>query len=180
MVKLLDYLSQRPDLEADPNPFAVVVMAHLQAQRTCQDPQGRLEWKVRLVRWVYDRAYGRDEIIDLFRFIDWVISLPEELEEQFDQVLIEIEEERRVEYITNIERRGIQKGIEQGLERGSLRTARASLLKVLEVRFGSVPDPIRGQIEQMENLNQLQALLSQAVLSDSLTALQETLESKSS
>ncbi len=110
-------------------------MAHLQAQRTRQDPQGRLEWKVRWVRGLYDRGYGRDEIIDLFRFIDWVITLPEELEEQFDRVLIEIEEERRVEYITSI--------------------------------------------EQMEDLNHLQTLLSQAVLSDSLTALQETLESES-
>ncbi len=169
IVKLLDYLSRWSELEQSLNPFAVVVMAHLQAQRTRQDPQGRLEWKVRLVRGLYERGYGRDEIIDLFRFIDWVITLPEELEEQFDQVLEEIEEERRVEYITSIERRGIRKGIEQG----SLQTARSSLLQVLEVRFGSVPVSLREQIDRSEDLSLLQALHLEALRTDSISAIQD-------
>ncbi len=181
VVKLLDYLPQWSDLEANPNPFAVVVMAHLQAQRTRQDPQGRLNGKIRLVRSLYDRGYGRDEIIDLFRFIDWVITLPEELEEQFDQVLIEIEEERRVEYITSIERRGIRKGIEQGMEQGieqgSLRTARASLLQVLEVRFGSVPSSLREQIERSDDLPLLQAMHLEALGTDSLSAIEDAFDS---
>ncbi len=165
IVKVLDFLSRWWELEQSLNPFAVVVMAHLQAQRTRQDPQGRLEWKVRLVHLLYERGYGRDEIIDLFRFIDWVITLPEELEEQFDQVLEEIEEERRVEYITSIERRGIRKG--------SLQTARSSLLQVLEVRFGPVPISLREQIDRSEDLSLLQAMHLEALRTDSISAIQD-------
>ena len=58
MVKLLDYLPRWAELEADPNPFAIVVMAHLKAQQL-QQPQERREWKVRLVRMLCQRGYDR-------------------------------------------------------------------------------------------------------------------------
>jgi hypothetical protein len=32
---------------------------------------------------LYEQRYSRQEIIDLFRFIDWVLTLPAELEEAF-------------------------------------------------------------------------------------------------
>jgi hypothetical protein len=36
---------------------------------------------------LYERNYRREEIIDLYRFIDWVMTLPLELEQTFRQVL---------------------------------------------------------------------------------------------
>ncbi|MDQ2694421.1 MAG: cytosolic protein, partial [Pseudomonadota bacterium] len=81
LVKLLDCRGQ--DLEAERNPFAVVVLAHLKALETAGDEEGRYRWKMRLVRGLYERGYGRKDILELFRFIDWVLQLPEALEERF-------------------------------------------------------------------------------------------------
>jgi len=47
--KLLDWRARWGELEASPNPFALVVMAHLKAQE-CQDGPTRKGWKLRLVR----------------------------------------------------------------------------------------------------------------------------------
>lgn len=43
--KLLDWSDRLAELEADPNPFAVVVLAHLASLRTRKDPTARLDWK---------------------------------------------------------------------------------------------------------------------------------------
>lgn len=40
VVKLLDFDSRRDELEASSNPFALVVLAHLEARRTRKEPQG--------------------------------------------------------------------------------------------------------------------------------------------
>src|SRR5262249_23084933 len=46
IVKLLDYAGQWPALEADPNPFAMVVLAHLKMRETRRSPGERQAWKV--------------------------------------------------------------------------------------------------------------------------------------
>jgi len=53
-------------LEQDLNPFAVVVMAHLKA-REVRDGTERKQWKLRLLRGLYERGYNREEILTLFR-----------------------------------------------------------------------------------------------------------------
>jgi predicted transposase YdaD len=118
-IKLLDYLPQLLELEQNPNPFAVVVLAHLQALATRRAPQSRLQWKLRLVKGLYQRGFKRQDILELFRIIDWLLALPEGLEEQFKVELVAFEEERRMPYITSVERLGIKQGIEQGIQIGT-------------------------------------------------------------
>lgn len=65
------------------NPFAVVVMAHLETQATRRKPLQRYDAKLRLAKLLYKRGYNRQTIIDLFRFIDWIMTLPEDLSQQF-------------------------------------------------------------------------------------------------
>jgi len=57
-IKLIDYNSQWAELEADPNPFAIVVMAHLKAQKL-KKPSERMSWKLILIRMLYERGYER-------------------------------------------------------------------------------------------------------------------------
>jgi hypothetical protein len=83
-VKLLDYDTQLTTLEQNPNPFAVLVVAHLRTQATTQDSQGRLQWKLSLIRQLYELGYTRDKILQLFRLIDWMMALPKDLERVFD------------------------------------------------------------------------------------------------
>ena len=82
-VKLLDYAAQDEVLERDVNPFATVVQAHLKTLQTRQDPEARQVWKLRLVRSLYERGFLRENVQQLFRFIDWLMELPEDLDEQF-------------------------------------------------------------------------------------------------
>jgi hypothetical protein len=69
-IKVLEYRRDWAALEANPNPFAIIVMAHLKAQQE-KKPQEQLNWKLRLVRELYRREYNREQIVQLFQFIDW-------------------------------------------------------------------------------------------------------------
>ncbi len=64
------------------NPFAVVTQAHLRAQETAGAEENRYQAKLGLIRSLYRRGYARQDILELFRFIDWVLALPEGLEDQ--------------------------------------------------------------------------------------------------
>ena len=118
MVKLTDYEPRWAELERDRNPFAVMVMAHLRTRATKHDPTARLDSKMALVRALYERGYERQQILELFRFIDWLLHLPDELEQRFHEQLQAYEATMSTPYITSIERRGIEKGIQQGIEQG--------------------------------------------------------------
>jgi hypothetical protein len=87
VVKLLDYEARWIAMEQSANPFSVIVMADLKAQATRRDPQGRLQWKLTLVKILYQRGYTKEDILELFRFIDWLMVLPDDLELSFAEAL---------------------------------------------------------------------------------------------
>ena len=118
VVKLLDYRADWESLEKSDNPFAMVIMTHLKSLETRQDDQERLAAKLGLMRRLYQRGYSRQDIVNLFRFIDWVMQLSAESNDTFWQGLREIEEERNMPYVTSVERIGMQKGLEQGMQQG--------------------------------------------------------------
>ncbi len=94
-IKLLDYLDHLPGLDASDNPFTVVTLAHLCAKQTKNQPMERYQEKWHIARGLYRRGFSRQEIIDLYRFIDWVLSLPPELDERFWEELSAFEENQR-------------------------------------------------------------------------------------
>jgi hypothetical protein len=146
MVKLLDYRQQWTDLENNPNPFSTVVMAHLKALDTKKNQMERLEWKFTLSRQLYERGYERQDILNLFRFIDWVITLPKELEASFRQTLEQYEQEKQMPYVTSIERMGIQQGLLEGIELG------------LELKFGSDGLQLLPEISQINDIEVLRTI----------------------
>ena len=77
--KLLDYRERWADLEQSDNPFAIAVMAHLRTLETRSDLPHRARSKFRLTKMLYERGYTRKDIIALFHFIDWVMTLPDAL-----------------------------------------------------------------------------------------------------
>ena len=170
VVKLLDYRSRRAELEAGRNPFATVVLAHLTAQETRQDAAARARAKLHLTRRLYDLGYTRTDIINLFHFIDWLLRLPDELEQQFWQEMEQWEEVRRMRYVTSVERIGIQKGLEQGLEQGlqqgleqGLQQGRreellAGIALALELKFGDEGLALLPEIQSITEVARLQAV----------------------
>ena len=93
-------------------------MAHLKTRATRQDLEQRLQWKLQLVKRLYEKGYQREDILELFRFIDWLLTLPAAWEQRFTVQLSEYETAMSKPYITQLERYGIEKGLAQGLEQG--------------------------------------------------------------
>ena len=134
-VKLLELGRDWASLEASDNPFTLVVMAHLMAQKN-RDGVKRLDAKLQLIRLMYRRGYSKDQVLTLFRVIDWLLHLPPELAPAFEQALSSIKEEQKVAYITSIERLGLERGIQQGMEQGMQQGEAAVLTRQLQRKFG--------------------------------------------
>ena len=131
-VKLLDYETQWSQLEQSRNPFAVVVMSHLKTRETKNSAIDRKPWKVRLVKRLYELGYDRSKVLNLFRFVDWVMILPEGLKRTFWDEMKTYEEERKMPYITSVE--------EIGYDRGKTEEAQSLILRLLNRKLGVLPD----------------------------------------
>lgn len=176
VVKLLDYKDDWATLESNSNPFAIVVMAHLQTHATRRRPNERLQSKLALVRMLYQRGYEKQDILELFRFIDWVLVLPEELETAFVQGVIEYEETAKMPYVTSVERVGIKKGIQQGIQQGELNTLREALAEVLIARFGEVPSSLIAAISAIADPVVLKNLLKLGISTPSPAVFEKSLQ----
>ncbi|MEY6434321.1 cytosolic protein, partial [Thioalkalicoccus limnaeus] len=109
---------------ASANPFAVVTQAHLKAQDTAGSEAARYQAKLGLIRSLYRCGFARQDILELFRFIDWVLTLPEGLETQLWSEVQQFDEERRMRYVSSFERIAQKKGIEKGIGTGQVRLLR--------------------------------------------------------
>jgi hypothetical protein len=136
-VKLLDYATRWEELEANQNVFATIVMTHLKAQETKRSPKRRKEWKLALIKRLYERGYDRLAILGLFTFVDWIMILPEAAKVEFWQELKIYEEERRMPYITSVEQIGYDRGQVVGYGRGVEAEAQRSRERLLEAQRSS-------------------------------------------
>jgi len=153
MVKLLDFAADAEALEANPNHFATVVLAHLKTQQTSIDPEARHRWKLRLVKGLYERGLQRKDIEELFRFIDWLMVLPDGLDRQFWLEVQQYEKEKQMPYVTSVERMAKEEGLQEGMA-----PAKEGLNLALELKFGSKGKKLMNQIRRINDVSALQAL----------------------
>ncbi len=143
-VKLSDYTDRWPQLEASDNPFAIVVMGHLKARATRGQSErlmaSRLRWKIHLVRLLYQGGWERQDILELFRFIDWVMRLPPQLEKRLENEINRLEMENEMRYVTSIER--------LGEERGFLKGEASVIKRLLKRRFERLPEWVEERLEK--------------------------------
>jgi flagellar biosynthesis/type III secretory pathway protein FliH len=176
VIKLLDYRTEKEKLENDMNPFASVILVQLAALETKnKSDQVRLNTKLALTKRLYKKGFSKELVQGLYLFIDWLISLPKELELEYHDEIYKIEEIQAMSYISNAERFGIEKGREQGMQVGLLqgmqegvqkgtliglekgrREGRAEgesvlLLKQLSRKFGALSLTIRARIENADS-----------------------------
>ncbi|MBF0416465.1 MAG: DUF4351 domain-containing protein, partial [Magnetococcales bacterium] len=73
---------------------------------------------------------------DLFRFIDWVLHLPEELDDRLNEEIVVFEESQKMPYISSMERFLEKRGVKKGRREGKAEM----LTSLLQCRFGMIPD----------------------------------------
>jgi hypothetical protein len=127
------------------------VLAHLKAMETRQQPGERRAWKLRLVKGLYERGLSAEDVRQLFRFIDWVMELPEPLERSFWQEITHYQEEKRMPFVTIAERVGREKGLTEGLLAG--------IELGLRVKFGEQGLQLLPEIREVQDHEVLRAIL---------------------
>jgi hypothetical protein len=161
VAKLLDWEGRWAELEASESRFATATMASLRAWPTRRDPEGRLGWKLWLTQRLYEKpGFGRDDVLMLHRYIDWVLPLPAALARRFRAEMAAFEEARRMPYITSIERLSREEGLQAGL--------RESVLAALATRFGPPLPVVVERVQGVEDIEELRALLQRALTVGSL------------
>ncbi|MUG93043.1 hypothetical protein F7734_11575 [Scytonema sp. UIC 10036] len=89
----------------------------------------------------------REDVINLLAFIDWLLTLPQDLEQEYWQEVEQLEAQHRMQYITSFERRGIQKGLQKGISLG------------LKLKFGEAGQNLLPEIEAIQDVSLLETIL---------------------
>jgi hypothetical protein len=172
-VKLLDYESRWDELEASDNPFAILVMAHLKTKATSQKFRERKQWKWTVVRALVSKGYSRDEVVNLFRFIDRMMALPDELQREFKTELRRSREEGIMPFISRVEEMAKEEGRLEGTQEGTKRTLREETIAILEIRFSAVPSEIVNTLNSIEDADTLRRLLRRAIAIPSMAEFEQ-------
>ena len=167
MVKITDQRKRWAELEADPNPFALVVRAYLKAQDTHKNKKELYHWKKFFILEAYERGMKYETIGAIIRFIDWIMELPEELENEILDAVRTIEEAKKMPHMTSAERLGMKKGREEGMQQGMQRL----VLRQMTARFGAIPEDFRQRIQAMKNAEKLEEIATRLVQVQSLDEL---------
>ncbi|MBR8828773.1 MAG: hypothetical protein DSM107014_12875, partial [Gomphosphaeria aponina SAG 52.96 = DSM 107014] len=156
-VKLIDYKWE--ELEQHNNPFAIVVMAHLKTQATLKNLTEREQGKWNLVRGLYNKGLTKLEIINLFKVIDKMMTLPPELQLKLKTKLNQYEEERKMPFLSTLE----EMALEKGQEKGAKETSRKHIIKILQQRFGTLPENLITKVNQIDEMSLLEDLILQTI-----------------
>lgn len=164
--KLLDYADRAEELEVSDNPFAWVTLAHLRTQQARHDADQLYAAKGQLTRLLFQHGWRKARIIVLFNVINWMMVLPEPLQQQYWRDVLKLEKEQKMEVSNSWEQKfvdkGLKKGLEQGLElgrqEGREEGRREGALELLERqlvrRFGPLTKTARSKLAKA-NLAQL-------------------------
>ena len=177
VVKLLDYKTEE-ELLGDSNPFAIASLVQLRKLQAGRNVQHRFRYKVALAWELYGRDYSPDYVLKLLRFMDYILTLPAALVEQYRGELQRIEEKLKMPYLTTFEQKAMEKGsrrdregMEQGIELGIRQGIVDALRQTLTVRFGDVPESVLESIQQTKSVEELQTLHKLALTVASLDEL---------
>jgi hypothetical protein len=166
VAKLLDWAGSEARLADSSNPFSVVTLAHLATRATRNDATARYAAKWTLVQGLYRRGWGKQQVIDLFKVLDWMMRLPKELNAQLWQNLETLEKGTNMPYVCSVERIGIEKGIEQGIQQGQAR----ALARQLTHRFGALPAWVTERLDKA-TADELETWVEAVLSADSITAV---------
>jgi transcription termination factor NusB len=124
-------------------------MAHLAALNTRSNRNERKVQKLALVRRLYEKGLSEQVVVNLLAFVDWMLTLPPDLEEQFKLEVQLLEAGRSMKYVTSFERSGIEIGKQQ--------EALSLVTRLLNRRLGKIDDALLEQVRSL-SVEELEAL----------------------
>lgn len=145
IIKLIDYQSLLSELENDNNPFATVVLAHLAALNTRSNRNERKVQKLILARRLYEKGFEEQDILNLLAFVDWMLTLPPDLEAEFKLEIRQLEAQRRMKYVTTFERDA------------RLQEALLLVTRLLNRRLGNIDNALLDRVRSL-SIGELEAL----------------------
>jgi hypothetical protein len=190
-VKLSKYRGREAALARSRNPFALLVLAHLRRQAAKRDVEGLLAAKKECVAMLYERRYRRDDILHLFRFLDWLLKLPPGPEERFEEWVRAKEKAKTMPYVTSIEKSGfkrgvksgiktgIKSGIKSGIKTGQQQTLREEIVALLQSRFGRKGLQLLATSELPEGISRLRRIFRHLIQAADLPAAARVIEQAS-
>jgi hypothetical protein len=123
-------------------------------------------WKVGLLKGLYQRGLDQTAIRQLFRLLDWMMDLPAELQQDLWQELAQFEEEKKMPYVTSVERIGFERGKAEGKAEW--------LVQILELRCKTaVPAELVTQLRAVNDTAKLDQWLDVALQANSLEAFRQ-------
>jgi hypothetical protein len=137
VVKIAEKVKNWKALKKSKNPFAIVTMVHWQTIKTSKDKKQRVNEKLTLIKHLYKKGFSKQDIINLLRFIDWVMVIPKEVEPLFDQKLEKFEKEKQMYYITQLQRPSYEAGLKEGREEALKKGHKQVLSRLIAKKFNS-------------------------------------------
>ena len=142
---------KRAELETNPNPFVMMVLAHLTAQETRGQTEMRAVRKVELARRMLEQGFSEDVFDEYNRLMDRLLDLPDELETRTYNEIKTIREEYKMAFVSSAERYGLREGRKEGLREG--------IAAMIEFRFGEAGRSVKEEIAQINTVATLEAIL---------------------
>ncbi|MDM8523702.1 DUF4351 domain-containing protein [Desulfococcaceae bacterium HSG8] len=125
--------------------------------------------KIALIRHLYHKGFSKQDIINLFRFTDWLMFLPEKEDDLFWEQVSVFEKEGKMQYITSVERIGYKRGYKTGVQ--------SVLARQIAKKFNSQPDMELPKLEKLSP-DDFPELGEQILDFESLEALHEWVEQR--
>jgi len=167
VVKLIDYREHWAELEANPHPFALIVRAYLKALETVGNVQEKYSWKKRFLLELYESGMDRETLWAIYKFIDWMIRLPKDLNKTFVAEMKTIEEAKHMSLITSAEEVGLEKGI-NSLQR--------VVAKIIKRKFGALGQQLAERAREVNRLEILEDLSEKLFDAESLSEVEKILK----
>jgi len=141
LVKILDH--EKTTSGRRKGPMELIIEAHRVARLTRPDSATRLQQKLALVKSLYRGGFVKEEILELFRILDWLMTLSNDLSAQFKIDFDEFEKEvTTMPYVTSVERISMSQGLEKGLQ-----SLRKPVSEQLKAKFGTLKNSITTRIQ---------------------------------
>ena len=161
--KLLD-LEAEGALERPGDASAIVIAAYLEALRTGKNLRARFEVKLRIMRRLFDQLFERQDVLEIFRILDWLLTLPDELTLEFREKMVSYNKAKVMPLLSSFERLSLEQGLQQGLLKGRQEGRQEAILRLLALRMRRVPEGVKEAVREVRDSRHLDRLLKSAAM----------------